>query len=66
MVKDGAYEVEHAKMIEQTHVRLFPLEEIRNIMYSVGFADVQVITKANSSWNVFLAKKRQVLTKKEE
>ena len=66
MVKDGAYEVEHAKMIEQTHMRLFPLEEIRNIMYSVGFADVQVITKANSSWNVFLAKKRQVLTKKEE
>jgi ubiquinone/menaquinone biosynthesis C-methylase UbiE len=58
MVQDGVYEVTHAKLIEETHVRLIPLEEIRNIMYSVGFADVQIITKAESPWNAVLAQKQ--------
>ena len=66
MVQDGVYEVEHAKLIQQTHVCLLPLEEIRNVMCFAGFADVQVITKDNSPWNAFLAKKQKVLTKKEE
>lgn len=57
MVKDGVYEVKHAKMIEQTYVRLLSLEEIRNLLLSVGFADVQVATKAGSAWNVFVAQK---------
>jgi SAM-dependent methyltransferase len=55
MVKDGVYEVEHAEMIEKTQVRLIPLEEIRSIMQSAGFADVQVFTKAESPWNAILA-----------
>jgi ubiquinone/menaquinone biosynthesis C-methylase UbiE len=58
MVKDGVYEVEHAKLIEKTHVHLFQLEEIQNIMYSVGFGDVQIITKAESPWNAILAQKQ--------
>jgi SAM-dependent methyltransferase len=57
MVKDGVYEVENAEMVEKTQVRLVPLEEIKQIMESVGFADVQVFTKAESPWNAVLARK---------
>ena len=58
MVKDGTYEVKHKKMIEQTGVRLISLADIRNILESAGFVDVQLFTKTNSTWNTFLAKKR--------
>jgi SAM-dependent methyltransferase len=58
MVKDGVYEAENAEMIEKTQVRLIPLDEIRQIMESVGFADVQVFTKAKSPWNAVLAPKQ--------
>ena len=57
MVKDGVYEVTHAKLIEETHVRLIPLEEIQKVMQSVGFVDVQVFTEAKSPWNAILAQK---------
>jgi SAM-dependent methyltransferase len=57
MVKDGVYDIKHAKKIKQAHVQLLPLEEIRNIMQNVGFADVQTFTKANSPWNAILAQK---------
>jgi ubiquinone/menaquinone biosynthesis C-methylase UbiE len=57
MVKDGVYEIKHAKMIEKTQVRLIPLEEIRKIMQSVGFGNVQIFTKAKSPWNAILAQK---------
>jgi ubiquinone/menaquinone biosynthesis C-methylase UbiE len=58
MVKDGVYEVEHAEMIERTQVCLFPLEEIRRIMESVGFVNVQIFTKDESPWNAILAQKQ--------
>ena len=57
MVKDGVYEVENAEMIEKTQVHLVPLEEIRNILQSVGFSNVQIFTKAGSPWNTVLAQK---------
>ena len=57
MIKDGVYEVEYKEMIEKTQMRLIPLEEIRNILQSVGFADVQIFTKAESPWNAVLAQK---------
>ena len=57
MVKDGVYEVENAEIIEKTQVHIVPLEEIRSILQSVGFADVQVFTKAESPWNAVLAQK---------
>jgi ubiquinone/menaquinone biosynthesis C-methylase UbiE len=57
MIKDGVYEIKHAKMIEKAHVRLFSLEEITGVMRSVGFADVQVFTKVESPWNAVLAQK---------
>lgn len=61
MVKDGLYDVKHAKMIEQTHVRLIPLEEIRDIVQTVGFVEVQIFTKADSPWNAILAKNSKML-----
>jgi len=57
MVKDGVYEIKNAKTIEQAHVRLIPLEEIKNTMLSAGFADVQVFIKAGTPWNAVLAQK---------
>jgi ubiquinone/menaquinone biosynthesis C-methylase UbiE len=57
MVKDGVYEVENAEIIEKTQVHIVPLEEIRNTLQSVGFADVQVFTKVESPWNAVLARK---------
>ena len=57
MVKDGVYDVENAEIIEKTQVCLVPLEEIRNILQSVGFVDVQIFTKAESPWNAVLARK---------
>ena len=58
MVQDGVYEVKYAQLIEETHMRLIPLEEIRNAMRSVGFVGVQVFTKAESPWNAVLAQKQ--------
>ena len=57
MVQDGVYEVAHEKLIEETHVRLFPLKEIQNVLQSVGFVGVQVFTKAESPWNAILSEK---------
>ena len=58
MVQDGRFEVIYSKLIEETHVRLIPLTEIQKMMQSVGFEDVQVFTKVDSSWNAVLAQKR--------
>jgi len=57
MVKDGVYEVKNAEMIEKSQVHLIPLEEIRQIMESVGFSNVQIFTKTESPWNAVLAQK---------
>jgi len=57
MIKDGVYEIKYAELIEKTHGRLFSLEEIRGVLQSVGFADVQVFTKVDSPWNAVLAQK---------
>ena len=57
MVQDGVYDVKSAKIIEKAHVRLIPLDEIKNTALSVGFADVQIFTKEGSPWNAVLAKK---------
>jgi ubiquinone/menaquinone biosynthesis C-methylase UbiE len=47
-----------AKLIEETHVKLFPLEEIKRVMQSVGFVCVQIFVKAESPWNAILAQKQ--------
>jgi uncharacterized SAM-dependent methyltransferase len=58
MVKDGVYEINHAKLIQKTQVRLFSLEEIRHTLQSAGFVDVQIFTKDNTPWNMILAQKK--------
>jgi len=57
MVKDGVYDIKCAKTIKKAQVRLLSLEETKNIMQSVGFADVQLFTKVKSPWNAILAQK---------
>ncbi len=57
MVKDGVYEIKNAKLIQKTQVRLFSLEEIKDIIQSVGFGDVQIFTKDKTPWNAILAEK---------
>ncbi len=59
MIKDGIYEVKNAKWIAETHVRLIPLQDIRDIMISIGFEDVQVSIESESTWNAVLAQKSQ-------
>lgn len=56
MVKDGEYEVKHAKTIKKTHAHLIPLDKIKDTLRTFGFIDVQVFTKADSPWNAILAK----------
>ncbi len=58
MVQDEVYEVKYAKLIEETHVRLIPLNEIRNAMRWAGFVGVQVFTKSESPWNAVIAQKQ--------
>jgi ubiquinone/menaquinone biosynthesis C-methylase UbiE len=57
MVKDGMYEVKHAKLIKKTHVHLVQLDEIKNVLQSVGFVNVKIFTKRKSPWNAILAQK---------
>ncbi len=58
MVKDGLYEVENAKLIAETHVRLIPLQEIRNIMLAIGLVVSKCLLKLNRLETQFLPKKR--------
>ena len=46
------------KIIEETHVKLFKLQEIQNLLKSAGFVDSQIFTKAESPWNAIIAKKK--------
>jgi len=57
MVRDEVYEVSNAKLIAETHVNLIALQDIRKIMLSIGFVDVTVLTKIESSWNAVVAQK---------
>jgi ubiquinone/menaquinone biosynthesis C-methylase UbiE len=57
MIKDGFYDVKDAAIIEKTHLRLFPLEEIRGFLQSAGFVNVSVHRKEASPWNSVVAQK---------
>ncbi len=58
LVNELIYGATPAKLIEETHVKLFPLEEIQNVMQSVGFVCCQAFTKVESPWNAILAQKQ--------
>jgi len=57
VVKDGIYDIEHAEMIKNAHLRLFTLEEIKDMLERAGFIDIEIFVKANSGWNAIRAKK---------
>jgi ubiquinone/menaquinone biosynthesis C-methylase UbiE len=57
MIKNGVYELENAEIITKTHVHLVALEEIQKILQFVGFMNVEVFTKKESTWNAVVAQK---------
>lgn len=57
MIKDGVYDARDAEIIQKTHLHLFMLEEIKGMLNSAGFTAVEVNRKAESPWNVIVAKK---------
>jgi hypothetical protein len=57
MIKDGKYEMENAKLIAKTQVRLMTLEEMERILYFAGFGAVKVYRKRKSDWNAIRARK---------
>ena len=58
LVNELIYGATPEKLIEETHVKLWPLAEIRNVMKSVGFVCIQILTEAESPWNAILAQKQ--------
>ncbi|HUK85680.1 MAG TPA: class I SAM-dependent methyltransferase [Candidatus Acidoferrum sp.] len=57
LVNEMLYGVTPAKIIEETHVRLFPLDEIQKVLKSIGFVDIQTFNKPETEWNAILAQK---------
>ena len=60
MIKDGVCDVKRADLIEKTHVRLYGLEEIKGMLQSAGFVEVEVNRKPDSAWNTIAVKKPAV------
>jgi hypothetical protein len=57
LIKDGIYDVNQAEIIRKTHVQLYPLGEIRNMLEAVGFVSVKVSVKEKMPWNAIVAQK---------
>lgn len=57
MIKDGIYDTRDAEIILKTHLRLFPLTEIKSMLESAGFTAIDVYRKAESPWNSIVAQK---------
>ena len=57
LVNELMFGVTSAKIIEETHVKLLPLDQIQNLLKSAGFVSVRVFTEAESPWNAILAQK---------
>jgi ubiquinone/menaquinone biosynthesis C-methylase UbiE len=57
LVNELMYGVTSAKIIEETHVKLYPMEKIESLLRTAGFADVQVFVEGGSPWNTIIAQK---------
>ena len=57
LVNELMHGITSAKVIKETHVKLYPLEEISDIMLSVGFEDIQIFKKTRPPWNAVIANK---------
>jgi hypothetical protein len=56
MIKDGAYDVRDAEIIQKSHLHLFRLEEITAMLKTTGFV-ADVFRKEGSPWNAVVATK---------
>ena len=57
LINELKYRATPAKVIKETHVKLFSLEEIRRTLQSIGFVSVRVFTEVDSDWNAIVAQK---------
>ena len=57
LIKDGIYDVDQAEIIKKTHVHLYPLGEIRDMLEAAGFVSVKVSVKDKMPWNAVVAEK---------
>ncbi len=57
LVNELKYGSTSAAVIEETHVKLLPLEKMRRTLQSIGFVGVKVFTEAYSDWNAVVAQK---------
>ena len=57
LVNELKYRATPAKVIKETHVKLFSLEEIRRTLQTIGFVGVRVFTEVDSDWNAIVAQK---------
>jgi ubiquinone/menaquinone biosynthesis C-methylase UbiE len=57
MIKDGTYEIEDKEKIEKTHVNLMSISEIKELLATVGYKNVQIFKLNGSPWNAILAQK---------
>jgi SAM-dependent methyltransferase len=57
LIMDGIYDVDQAELIRKTHVRLYPLGEIRQMLEAAGFVSVKVSVKEKMPWNAVVAEK---------
>lgn len=57
LIKDGIYDVDQAEIIKKTHVRLYALGEIRELLEKAGFVSVKVSVKEKMPWNAIVAQK---------
>ncbi len=58
MIKNGKYEIENAEIISKTYVKLVPLIEIKSILQSIGFINIEIFLKNESAWNTIIAQKQ--------
>lgn len=57
LIMDGIYDVDQAEIIRKTHVRLYPLEQIQEMLELAGFVSVKVSVKDKMPWNAIVAQK---------
>jgi SAM-dependent methyltransferase len=58
LIKNGSFEIKNAQLIRDKGVKLFSLDEIKETMETIGFADIQIF-KNRSPLNMIIKKDRQ-------
>jgi SAM-dependent methyltransferase len=58
LIKNGSFEITHAKLIREKSVKLFTLSELRDMLETAGFANIQTFVN-KSPLNKFIKRDRQ-------